>query len=88
MAMSYKEARVLLDMQDRNIRKVDGLRMVDGDYEYRVTYFGWFAAYVGIDRRLIGKRNFKYFGGISAADCMTVQQVIDKVGAKIRRKGQ
>lgn len=82
--MTYNEARLILNMQDRNLRKVNNTRFVDNGYEYRVTYCGGFASYVAIDRRKIGKRKFEYFGGLGAYDCWTVGEVMDRVMQKVR----
>ena len=82
--MNYKEAVLILGAQDRNIRKVNNTRFVECGYEYRVTYRGGFAAYVAIDRRKVGTRNFKYFGGVGAYHCWTVGQVMELVMEKVR----
>lgn len=83
--MTYENAKIILGLQNRNIRKVNGVRFVRDGYEYRITYFGGFAAYVGIDRRQLGKRNFKYFGGVSASDCWNVGQVMDKINLEVAK---
>ena len=84
--MRLETAYAIVNAQDRCIRKVHNRRFVYGGYEYRLMYSGGFAAYVGIDRRAVGKRNFKFFGGIGAYDCLTVGQVMDKVMAEIKKK--
>ena len=84
--MNIKTAYGVLAMQDGNIRKVNNLRFVHGDYEYRLKYFGGFACYVGIDRRRIGKRNFEYFGGVGAYHCFTVGSVLSLVETEILKK--
>lgn len=83
--MRYQTARAILEMQDRNIRKVNGIRMIEGNYEYRATYYGKFGAYFGIDRRVIGKRNFKFFCGVSADKCKNVCQVINLLNDEIKK---
>ena len=85
MGRSYKDAVLLLNAQDRNIRKVNNTRFVEGGYEYRVTYRGGFASYVAIDRRKVGKRNFEYFGGVGAYNCWTVGEVMELVMDKVRK---
>lgn len=77
--MTYENAVLLLKAQDRNIRKVNGVKFIHNGYEYRLTYMGGFASYVGIDRRKVGKRNFKYFSGVGAYNCWKVSQVMDLV---------
>ena len=81
--MTYQMACAFISAQEKRIRKVDGVRFVHKGYEYRLTYRGGFAAYVAIDRREVGKRNFKFFGGVGAYDCWTVGQVMEKVAAKV-----
>ena len=74
----YNEAVSFVRMQDRNIKKVNGLKFVLGEYEYRLTYEGGFSAFVRIDRREIGKRRFIYFSGFGAYDCLSVGSVLEK----------
>ena len=81
--MTYANAVRLLAAQDRNIRKVNGLRFCYDGFEYRLTYSGGFAPYVGIDRRKIGKRNFEYFGGVGAACCRNVDDVLELVNTRV-----
>ena len=83
--MTYEYAVRLLSAQDRNVRKVNNTRFVKDGYEYRVKYMGGFAAYVAIDRRRVGTRNFKYFGGVSAAHCWTVGEVMDLVMKEVEK---
>ena len=88
MRMTIDYAKKLVGTQERNIRKVDNVRIEYEGYEYRITYRGGFAAYVGIDRKQIGKRNFLFFGGVGAYDCWTAGQVLDKVYDLILKKTQ
>lgn len=81
--MTYQMACAVIGEQERRVKKIDGVRFIHEGYEYRLTYCGGFAAYVAIDRREVGKRNFKYFGGVGAYDCWTVGQVMDKVAVEI-----
>lgn len=84
--MTYKEAVIFLGAQERNIRKVNGTRFVHDGYEYRLEYRGGFAAYVAIDRRQVGKRNFKFFGGVGAYHCWTVKEVLALVMDEIEKR--
>ena len=84
--MTYEYAKKFLQTQDRNIRRVNGIKIQHNGYEYRLTYKGGFASYVAIDRREIGRRNFKYFGGVGAYHCWTATQVIDLVMQEINKK--
>lgn len=83
--MTYKDAVILLGAQERRLKKIDNTRFVHNGYEYRVTYRGGFASYVAIDRRKVGMRNFKYFGGVGAYDCWTVGQVMDLVMKEVEK---
>ena len=85
MGMTYEYAVRFLKAQDRNIRKVNGVRFTDDGYEYRLTYRGGFASYVAIDRRRVGTRNFKYFGGVGAAHCWTVDDVMKLVEKEVAK---
>lgn len=84
--MTYTEAVKFLDWQNKNLRKANDMRFVQNGYEYRVKYEGGFAAFVRIDRRLVGTRNFKYFSGFGAHHCWNVGQVMDMVMKEIERK--
>ena len=84
--MTHKNAVLLLQRQERNIRKVNDTRLTLGGYEYRISYRGGFAAYVGIDRREVGRRRFEYFGGFGAYHCGTVREALQKVYDEINRK--
>lgn len=81
--MTIEYARQFLAAQEKNISKLDNLRITKDGYEYRISYRGGFAAYFAIDRRKIGKRNFKYFGGVGGYDCFTAQAVLKKILEKI-----
>ena len=79
--MTYKDACIILTAQNNSLRKVNGVRFTEGSYEYRINYEGGFAAFVSVDRRQIGKRNFKGFG---AYNCRNAEQVLDIVAEKIK----
>ena len=84
--MTYGEAVALIGAQERRISKVNNVRFVEDGYEYRLTYKGGFAAYVGIDRRAVGKRRFEYFGGVGAYNCWSVEEVMDLVMKEVKKK--
>lgn len=77
--MTYEMAKVFVGAQERRIRKIDGVRFDHKGFEYRLTYEGGFAAFVRIDRRQIDKRNFKYFSGFGAYDCLSVEEAFEKI---------
>lgn len=81
--MTYNNARNVLAMQDRNLRKINGTRFVHNGYEYRLTYEGGFTSFVCIDRRPINKRNFKYFNGVAGYNCWTVGELMELVMKEI-----
>ena len=83
--MTYKEAVAFLGAQERRIKKIDGVRFTHEGYEYRLQYKGGFASYVAIDRRAIGKRNFKYFGGVGAYNCWSVEEVMALVMKEVEK---
>ena len=85
--MTYTTAKTLLNLQERNISKINGTRLEHKGFEYKVTYMGGFGAYIAIDRRQIGKRNFKYFGGVSGAHCLTLNDALQLVENEIEAKG-
>ena len=84
--MTYQNAVALINAQERRISKVNGTRFIHNGYEYRITYRGGFAAYVPIDRRQVGRRNFKYFSGVGASDCWTVDDVMKLIMEEVERK--
>ena len=84
--MTYNEAISILGAQERKLSKIKDVRFTHDGYEYRVRYEGGFAAFVSVDRRQIGKRNFKYFTGFGAYDCWTVSQVLDRVKSEVISK--
>ena len=85
--MNYSMAKIILEYQDQQIRKVDGFRLKGGGYEYRIVYEGGFSAFVRIDRRQVGRRVFRYFAGVSAADCRDYSDVMHLVREEIRKRG-
>lgn len=77
--MTYAMAKIILEGQHKALKKVDGTRFMHKGYEYKVVYEGGFSSYVGIYRRLVGKRNFKYFSGFGAYECGDASEVMSKV---------
>lgn len=86
--MTYENAKILLGLQDRNLRKINGTRFDHNGFEYRLTYEGGFASGVCIDRREIGRRNFKYFSYVGGWKCGTVNQLMDLIMEEINKKGK
>ena len=84
--MTYAQAVKTVQVQESNIRRVNGIRFEHNGYEYRLTWRGGFAAYVAIDRRKVGKRNFEYFSGVGAYNCWTVGGVLKLVQEAIEKK--
>lgn len=68
----------------RKIRKVDGMRFMENGYEYRVTWYGGLPEYVGIERRKIGGRKFRHFGGIGACGCADAEEVMERVMEEVK----
>lgn len=84
--MTYETAKMLLTKQDRSLRMLNNLRFFLGDYEYRLTYVGGFAAYVAIDRRMIGKRNFKYYPTVDIHWCRTASEAFAEIIETIKER--
>lgn len=61
--MNLYTAQDLLNRQAKELRKINSIhnRFQYNGYEYRFTFEGGFSAAVRIDRREIGRRNFKYY---------------------------
>ena len=86
--MTYENAKFILAMQHNALKKIRDVRFIHKNYEYRIDYRGGFASYIAIDRREVGKRNFKFFGGVGAYNCMSAddamklvyKEIIGKVG--------
>ena len=77
--MSYAHARVILAAQDRAVSKINGYRFLHGEYEYRLCYEGGFTCFISIERRQVGKRNFKWFHGYSAASCSSAEEALEGI---------
>lgn len=84
--MTFQEAMNIVKEQRRCFRKINGLRFFDGGYEYRIRYEGGFAEFFSLERRQIGKRNFKYYTGTGAYDCMTADDVIAKLTGLMKKE--
>ena len=80
--------KTLLELQDKNLKKLDNVRIKYNGYEYKLTYHSGFVCYIGIDRRLIGKRNFKYFCGFGAYNCVNVADALEQVKERIFLKSE
>ena len=85
--MTYANARIILGLQAKNLRKIRDVRIRHNGYEYRVNYWGGFAAYIAVDRRQIGKRNFKYFAGVDGSHCLHAEDAMKLVMRTIEEKG-
>lgn len=81
--MTYGMAKAILECQHKALKKVDNTRFVHNGYEYKVVYEGGFASFIGIYRRAVGKRNFKYFKGFGAYNCANASEVMGMVKAAI-----
>ena len=77
--MNYYTARALMDLQAKRLRRISGERIMHNGYEYRLLYCGGFAPTVKIDRREIGKRNFKYFKTADVHNCGTADDAMKVV---------
>lgn len=84
--MTYPKACAILNRQARMLRRINGIRITHGRYEYRFVYEGGFSAFVRLDRRPIGGRKYAYYDAVSAASCGSIQDVIDEFWKLIRGK--
>lgn len=85
--MTYKNACIILEMQDRNVRKISGTRTCYNGFEYRMTYSGEFAPLIFIDRRKIGARKFTGFGSVNACHLMSLDSAMKAVEEYIHNRG-
>ena len=67
--MDIGMARMILATQNARISKLNNKRFVHNDFEYRLLYEGGFVPTITIERRQIGKRNFKYFDLVDVSRC-------------------
>lgn len=77
--MNIYVAGAIMESANKRLKKFNNVRFVDGNFEYRIKYSGGFVHLVDIDRREIGKRNFKYYTCFCGDDCLTIQDIIDKI---------
>lgn len=85
--MTYQQAVTFLKAQDKSLRKVNGIKFEHNGFEYRLTYEGGFAAFIRIDRRAVGKRNFKYYSGFGGYNCLDCEDVLLAVRELMEKKG-
>ena len=83
MGMSYEHAVRILRAQDKELRKLNRKRFTAGGYEYRLAYEGGFAPGIRIDRRPVGKRNFRWYGNADVSRCATAGDAMAAVMALI-----
>ncbi len=83
--MTYQTAKSILDAQERNLRTLNNMRFIYLGFEYRLTYKGGFGAYLAIDRRRVGTRNFKYFPGLSLAHCRDYDDAAELLHAHLHK---
>ena len=84
--MTYEIAKSIISSQERNLRKVDGFKFSYKGYDIRVRYFGGFTAYIGIDYRESGKRNYACLSGISGYKYLTAYDALDAVRDEVIKK--
>lgn len=84
--MEPKRAITILELQNRELRKLNNLRFLVDGYEYRLTYRGGFAPFISIDRRKIGARKFEYFPGLDAKHFQSADQALKEAETWIRQK--
>lgn len=77
--MNYYTAVAMLQMQDRRLKRVNGLRFLKEGFEYRLMYSGGFVPLVKLDRRAVGRRKFQYFATVDVSDCRDDVEAMDEV---------
>ena len=77
--MNISIAKTIVAIQEKKLNAIKDVKFVCGKYEYRANYEGGFACYIAVDRREIGKRNFKYFTGIAGYKYATAQDAINAI---------
>lgn len=82
--MPYERAISILVNQDRNLRKINGTRLIEGSREYRLTYYSGFCPMVRIDSRSVDKRNFKWFDSIDVSRCRNLEDALEKIRRSIK----
>ena len=85
--MTLEMAKAIIGQQEKNLRKVNNLRFIKNGYEYKIVYEGGFADFIGIYRREIGKRNFKFFHGIGGYKFWNLNQVMKEIEKMVESKG-
>lgn len=81
--MDIGMARVILATQNARIRKLNNKRFVYNNFEYRLLYEGVVPA-ITIERRQIGKRNFKYFDMVDVSRCYGQSEAMELVMNEIK----
>ena len=76
----------LMNYQGRNLKKVNGIIIDHKGYQYRFRYLNSLVDYIGIDRRKIGERNYKYFSGIYPWRCCSVADAVSACMDEIEKK--
>lgn len=84
--MDINTAKLIIGTQEKNLRKIKDIRLFNNGYEFRLNYEGGFGAFICIDYRKVGTRNFKYFSGIGAYDCIYCHTAINKCVEHIENK--
>ena len=84
--MDIIKARTILACQRYELRHIDGLRIIHNRYEYRVKYeYHWTIPFAVIDRREVGRRNFKCFHSVELSNCRTVDDAVNFIEAAIEK---
>ena len=76
--------REFVARQEYSLKALNNTRIFCNGYEYRITFRGGISCYMAIDRREMGKRNFKYFGGFAAYKYGSPDEALEKIREMIR----
>lgn len=77
--MNINTAHAIIDYQNSRIRTLNGKRFKYNGFEYEIRYGGGQANFVALWRREVGKRNFKYSGGVGCYDCIGAASAFNKL---------
>lgn len=79
-------AKSLVEFQHKTFASLHNFRFTVDKYEYRIKYEGGFACMFKIDRREVGKKNFKYWNSIGGWQYSSASDILEKIKEKIDKE--
>lgn len=91
--MNYSSAKTFVNNQLKSLRKLNDMRFAWKGYEYKLMCEGnWICPTIGIYRREIGRRNFKYCTLVDVTHCITsysaLMLIYEKLGIAFDESGK